>query len=68
MPLLAATASKEESPGPSLDERLLWLGLAACGSILLLAITNQLTQNIAAIPFLWILPLGIYLLTLHPLL
>jgi SAM-dependent methyltransferase len=40
-----------------------WIALPACASILLLAITNHLTQNIAAIPFLWILPLSIYLLS-----
>jgi SAM-dependent methyltransferase len=40
-----------------------WLLLAACPSILLLAITNHLTQNIAPIPFLWIVPLVLYLLS-----
>jgi hypothetical protein len=40
-----------------------WMGLAACASVLLLAITNHLSQNVAAIPFLWVLPLSIYLLT-----
>jgi predicted O-methyltransferase YrrM len=43
--------------------RLLWLGLAASASILLLAVTNHLTQDVAAIPFLWILPLSVYLLS-----
>ena len=38
-----------------------WIALPACASILLLAITNHLTQNVAAIPFLWILPLSLYL-------
>ena len=38
-------------------------GLAACASVLLLAVTNHLTQDIAAIPFLWILPLSVYLLS-----
>ena len=37
--------------------------LAACASALLLAVTNHLTQNVAAIPFLWILPLSLYLLS-----
>ena len=41
----------------------LWLALPACASVLLLAITNHLSQNVAAIPFLWVLPLSIYLLT-----
>ncbi len=40
-----------------------WMGLAACASVLLLAVTNHLSQNVASIPFLWILPLSIYLLT-----
>ncbi|MBW1883374.1 MAG: hypothetical protein JRJ58_07600, partial [Deltaproteobacteria bacterium] len=46
-------------PGPSL----LWLLLSACGSGLLLATTNQMSIDIAVVPFLWILPLSIYLLT-----
>jgi hypothetical protein len=43
--------------------RLLCLALAACGSMLLLALTNHLTENVAPVPLLWVLPLGIYLLT-----
>jgi SAM-dependent methyltransferase len=43
--------------------QLFWVGLAACASALLLAITNHLTQNLAAIPFLWLLPLTLYLLS-----
>jgi hypothetical protein len=42
---------------------LLWLGLAACGSAMLLATTNQLCQEVAVVPFLWILPLVVYLVT-----
>jgi SAM-dependent methyltransferase len=41
----------------------LWVGLAACASALLLTVTNLLTQNIAPMPLLWVLPLSIYLLT-----
>jgi hypothetical protein len=41
----------------------LWLLLSACGSALLLATTNQLCQEISVVPFLWILPLALYLLT-----
>jgi spermidine synthase len=48
---------------PRVRERVLWLLLAGCASMLLLAVTNHLTQNVASIPFLWILPLGLYLLT-----
>ena len=43
--------------------QLLWIALAATASVMLLAITSQLTQNVAPIPFLWVLPLSIYLLT-----
>jgi hypothetical protein len=41
----------------------LWLALSACGSAALLAVTNELCQNVAAVPFLWVLPLGLYLIT-----
>jgi hypothetical protein len=50
-------------PFPTWTERFLWLGLAAAASILLLAVTTHLTQDVAAIPFLWILPLAVYLLS-----
>ena len=39
------------------------VALAACGSALLLAITNHITQNVASVPFLWVLPLSLYLLS-----
>lgn len=48
---------------PSIGDRALWLGLAACGSVMLLATTNQMTQDVAAVPFLWVLPLCLYLLS-----
>ena len=40
-----------------------WLALAATASTLLLATTNLITQDIAVAPFLWILPLSVYLLS-----
>ncbi len=39
----------------------LWLALAAAGSMLFMATSNQITRNVAAIPFLWVLPLSLYL-------
>ena len=48
---------------PSWQRKLMWLSLSACASTLLLAVTNHLTQNVASIPFLWILPLALYLLS-----
>jgi hypothetical protein len=55
--------ASEAGPAPSWSDKLLWIGLAACASALLLAVTNHLTQNVAAIPFLWVLPLSLYLLS-----
>ncbi len=41
----------------------LWVGLAACASTLWMAVANHLSQEVAPVPFLWVLPLSIYLLT-----
>ncbi|MBZ5601983.1 MAG: fused MFS/spermidine synthase [Acidobacteriia bacterium] len=57
----AAQESPEKSPG--LATMFLWIGLAACASTLLLAVTSHLTQNVAPIPLLWIAPLSLYLLS-----
>jgi hypothetical protein len=43
--------------------RIMWFVLAACGSMLLLSVANHITQNVAAVPLLWVLPLATYLLT-----
>ena len=43
--------------------QLMWLTLAAMASFLLLAVTNHICQNVASLPFLWILPLSLYLAT-----
>lgn len=62
----AAPSPAAPSPAaraPSAREQSLWLALAALGSILLLAVTTHITQNVASIPFLWVLPLAIYLAT-----
>ncbi|MFN7919320.1 MAG: fused MFS/spermidine synthase [Bryobacteraceae bacterium] len=40
-----------------------WILLAACGSALLAAATNQMSQEIAPIPLLWVVPLALYLLS-----
>jgi SAM-dependent methyltransferase len=50
-------------PPPTAARQALWCTLAATGSLLLLAVSNHITQNIAAVPLLWIAPLAIYLLT-----
>src|SRR5712672_719959 len=48
---------------PSSLSRFFWLLLPACASALLLATTNKICQDVAVIPFLWVLPLALYLLT-----
>jgi SAM-dependent methyltransferase len=48
---------------PRLASYALWAGLAAGASVLLLAVTSHLSQNVAPIPFLWVLPLALYLLS-----
>ena len=47
----------------SIFARVLWVLLPACGTLLLLATTNKICQEVAVIPFLWIAPLAVYLLT-----
>jgi hypothetical protein len=43
--------------------RIVWAALAACGSVMLLATTNLLCEDVAVTPFLWVLPLCLYLLS-----
>jgi spermidine synthase len=62
-PKPAQNESVTVSGPPIFFEKSIWLILAACASTLLLAVTNHLTQNVASIPFLWVLPLSLYLLT-----
>lgn len=56
-------ADEKSAPAPAFALRAIWLALSASASVLLLAVTTHLTQDVAAIPFLWILPLTVYLLT-----
>ncbi|GAB3191225.1 spermidine synthase [Hydrogenophaga aquatica] len=56
-------ATEADGPPPAWPERLLWVGLAATATVLLLSITRHLTQDVAPVPFLWVLPLSLYLLS-----
>ncbi|MBK7469867.1 MAG: fused MFS/spermidine synthase [Betaproteobacteria bacterium] len=61
----AATES-QRAAAPALRTgriQLWWLVLAATASALLLGVTNHVTENIASVPLLWLMPLTIYLLT-----
>ncbi len=59
----AAVAASNNGPAPQLKEYLLWLLLSAMGSFMLLGVTNHITHDVASVPFLWILPLTLYLVT-----
>jgi hypothetical protein len=48
---------------PGLADWTFWLLLPACGSVMLLAVTNQMCQDVAVVPFLWVLPLALYLIS-----
>ena len=50
-------------PAPRAGDYALWLALSALGSLMLLAVTSHITQNVASVPFVWILPLVLYLLS-----
>jgi hypothetical protein len=51
------------SPARRRIRGILWLLLPLCSSAMLLAVTNNMCQEIAAVPFLWVLPLALYLLS-----
>jgi len=68
----AHPAAQKQDTAPDLRPRraspgwrlwLFWAGLGACASVLLLATTNLICQDIAVSPFLWVLQLSLYLLS-----
>lgn len=64
VPLVArAEPTAHDGPPPGRGDRVSWVALTATASALLLATTDRLTEDISASPFLWVLPLGLYLST-----
>ncbi len=60
----AAPVAEAEAAAPiGKSDYAWWLALSASGSVLLLAVTNHLTQNVASVPLLWLVPLTLYLAT-----
>jgi len=59
--------SAETADAPALSpgwaDRIMWLSLTALSSTMLMATTNQLCLDVAVIPLLWLLPMGLYLLS-----
>jgi len=62
-PSLASAKAEDNDAPPTMGLKLFWIALAACPSMLMLAVTTFLTQDVASIPFLWLVPLTIYLLS-----
>ena len=65
---LVIPSEAKDLPSPNPESRiqnpsLFWFSLAAAGSMMLMAATNQICQEVASIPFLWVLPLCLYLVT-----
>ncbi len=48
---------------PAAADRLWWIALAAVPSGLLVGVTAYITTDLAAAPFLWVVPLALFLLT-----
>ncbi|HTQ06348.1 MAG TPA: fused MFS/spermidine synthase [Polyangiaceae bacterium] len=58
-----APPSAAASPAPTWRRRAVWVGLPAFASAFLLATTNHVCEDVAVIPFLWVVPLALYLLS-----
>ncbi|MFK7768823.1 MAG: fused MFS/spermidine synthase [Mariniblastus sp.] len=62
-PFAAPKNSNEKTRSANLFNCVTWTLLAFAASAMLLATTNQMCQEVASVPFLWVLPLALYLLT-----
>ena len=59
----AAADAVQADAAPGAGIQFVWMTLAATATFLLLAVTTHITQNVASLPFLWIIPLSLYLAT-----
>lgn len=57
------TEAETAEVAPRWWHRLLWVALPALASVMLLATTNHVCQDVAVVPFMWVVPLSLYLLT-----
>lgn len=60
---VAAVVATAAGPAPRWGQRLAWIGLAAAPSSLMLGVTTHITTDVASAPFLWVIPLALYLAT-----
>ena len=61
--MMADSRSDAVPASPGLAQRSLWVLLSACASVLLISVTNHMSENVAPIPLLWVIPLALYLVT-----
>jgi hypothetical protein len=59
----APVSPEPDGPAPGPGDHAAWLLYSAMGAFMLLAVTNHITHDVASVPFLWILPLTLYLLS-----
>lgn len=57
------TTAVASTPAPSWGDRLIWVALAAIPSSLMLGVTTHLATDVASAPFMWVVPLALYLVT-----
>jgi hypothetical protein len=58
-----APINRPHSEAADRKNRFYWIALAFVASALMLAVTNHIAANVAPVPFLWLVPLALYLLT-----
>lgn len=63
LPAIPDAAPHQDDMAVRAGDWAMWIVLSLAGSGLLLAVTNELCQNVAVVPLLWIVPLTAYLLT-----
>ena len=56
-------ATRESAAAPTAQTRAFWLAASFVPSALMLAVTTHVQVDLASVPFLWTLPLAVYLVT-----
>ncbi|MCW5681008.1 MAG: fused MFS/spermidine synthase [Xanthobacteraceae bacterium] len=59
----ASKGAEKPEEKPTWSDAMVWVALSAIPSGLLIAATNHISTDVAAVPFLWVVPLALYLLT-----
>jgi len=60
---LSPTQSDAAAPTSTWGDRLFWMAAAAAPSSLMLGVTSHISTDVASAPFIWVIPLALYLLT-----